>query len=149
MKWLMKTNDAWSLTLIRLGLGIVILPHGLQKLFGWLGGHGIEGTLQFFASLNIPAWLGWLAIIAESFGATGLILGFLARPAALGILCVMLTALFLVHVPHGFFMNWAGTQEGEGFEFHILAIAMALVILFWGAGAASVDRMVSKEPNSS
>lgn len=148
MKSLMRTQDSWSLTLIRLGLGIVILAHGLQKLFGWFGGSGTTATLEYFASLGIPAWLGWLGIIAESFGAAFLILGLLARPAAFGILCVMLTAVFLVHAPHGFFMNWVGNQQGEGFEFHILAITMGLVILLWGAGAASVDRMLTRESES-
>jgi len=130
--------------LLRLALGVVIFPHGLQKTLGWFGGAGFHGTMGFFTQTGIPAVFAFLAICAESLGGLGLILGCLSRIAAFGIVCVMFVAVFRVHLVNGFFMNWAGTQKGEGFEFHILAIGIGLTILVRGAGAASVDRALTR-----
>lgn len=142
-KW-MQTDDDVGRLIVRLALGIVMFPHGAQKLLGWFGGSGFAGTLQFFTSqFNMPAVLVLLVIIAEFFGAISLITGFLGRVGAFGILCVMLGAIFMVHLPNGFFMNWYGNQKGEGIEYHILAIGMALAILVKGSGAFSIDRSMS------
>ncbi len=107
-----------SLTLaLRLTLGLVILPHGAQKLLGWFGGYGFRGTMGYFTgTLGIPYALGLLAIVAESLGALALVAGLLTRPAALGIGIVMAVAALTSHRRHGFFMNWFGTQAGEGYE---------------------------------
>jgi putative oxidoreductase len=83
-------------------------------------------------------------MVTEMFGGLGLILGFLTRIPALGIAVEMVGAIFLVHLPNGFFMNWAGNQKGEGFEYHLLAIAVAATLLLRGAGAYSVDRALTK-----
>jgi putative oxidoreductase len=99
----------------------------------------------FTHQMGIPAPLAFLAIAAEFFGGLGLILGFLGRIAAFGIMCNMLVAVVMVHGANGLFMNWAGTQKGEGFEYHLLAIAMALVIIIKGSGALSVDRFLTEE----
>jgi putative oxidoreductase len=144
MRRLLSTSGGWELTLLRLALGVVIFPHGIQKTLGWFGGAGFQGTMALFTRGGIPTVLAFLAICAEFLGGLGLIVGFLSRIAAFGILCVMLVAIFRVHLPNGFFMNWAGSQKGEGFEFHILAIGIALAILIRGAGAFSIDGAITK-----
>ena len=137
-------SDNAGLTLIRVVLGAVILPHGLQKTFGLFGGYGWEGTMGFFTGqMGIPAALAVLAILAESIGAVALMAGFLGRVAALGIIGVMVGAVTTVHANVGFFMNWNGTQAGEGFEYHLLAVAMGVLIVWKGSGAYSVDRMIA------
>ena len=129
MWWLIDTERDFGVFIARVILGIVMLPHGMQKLLGWYGGGGFAGTMQFFTSQGIPWILALLVIVAESFGALGLIVGFLTRIAALGIVCIMLVAIFTVHAQFGFFMNWSGKQPGEGFEYHLLALALALICL--------------------
>ena len=139
---LLHTNDDIGLFIARIFLGIVILPHGLQKLLGMFGGAGFSGTVDFFVGSGLPAAVAILIIIGESFGALGLILGFLSRLAALGITLIMLGAIFMVHIQNGFFMNWFGNQAGEGFEYHLLALGLSLVVLIKGGGKWSVDRAI-------
>ena len=140
---ILATNDSPALFAIRVALGAVILPHGLQKVFGWFGGYGLEGTLGGFASMGIPALFGILAIVAEFAGALALIAGFATRIAAFGIGATMVVAALLVHRANGFFMNWGGTQAGEGFEYHILAAARSLALILGGAGRWSLDRVLA------
>jgi len=129
---------------LRLALGLVILPHGAQKLLGWFGGYGFRGTMGWFTgTMHIPYLFGLLAIIAEFFGPLALLAGLLTRPAALGIAAVMVVAAITSHRQHGFFMNWFGNQQGEGFEFHILAASMAAVLVLTGAGAWSLDYLIA------
>jgi putative oxidoreductase len=138
---IMGTDDSVASLIARVTLGLVILPHGMQKLLGWFGGVGLERTLAGFGQFfGVPAPLTVLVILAESFGALGLILGLMTRLCALGISLVMLGAVFLVHAKIGFFMNWYGFQRGEGFEYHILALGLALIVLIKGGGKASLDR---------
>ena len=149
LKKLAQTDDSIALLLVRLTLGVVIFPHGAQKLLGWFGGHGFAGAMQFFSGeLKLPVVVGLLVIIAEFFGALALIFGFLGRVGAFGILCVMLGAIFLIHGKFGFFMNWYGTQQAEGFEYHLLAIGMALAVLVHGSGSLSIDRSLSDRSRS-
>jgi putative oxidoreductase len=143
MKALFRTEDSLSLLLVRLGLGIVMLPHGLQKTLGLFGGPGFSGTMGMFTSQGMPALLAFLVILSESLGSLGLIVGFLTRVAAFGCASVMLGAIGMVHWQNGFFMNWSGKQPGEGFEYHILALATALALLIGGGGKASVDRSLA------
>ena len=141
---LVGTSNDLTLTLVRLVLGVTFFAHGAQKMLGWFGGYGFHGTMGFFTQqMGIPAPLAFLAICAEFFGGLGLILGLLARIAALGIITNMLVAVAKVHVGNGFFMNWSGQQKGEGFEYHLLASALAIVVLIKGSGALSVDRMLA------
>jgi putative oxidoreductase len=133
-----------ALTTLRLVLGIVFFAHGAQKMLGWFGGFGFHGTMGFFEHMGMPAPVAFLIICTEFFGGLGLIVGLLTRIAALGIGVEMIGAIFMVHLPNGFFMNWMGTQKGEGFEYHLLAIAIAAALLLRGAGAFSVDRALSK-----
>ena len=140
MKKLLATVNDNSLTLMRLILGVVFFLHGSQKLLGWFGGFGFSGTMNFFTSmLHIPAPFAVLAICAEFFGGLGLILGLLARVAAFGIAVNMVVAVLMVHFANGPFMNWYGNQKGEGYEFHLLVLALAITIIIRGAGAFSVD----------
>jgi putative oxidoreductase len=144
MKRLMSTSNDVTLTTLRLVLGVVYFAHGAQKMLGWFGGYGFHGTMGFFTHMGMPAPVAFLVICTEFFGGLGLIVGLLTRIAALGIGIEMIGAIFMVHLPNGFFMNWAGNQKGEGFEYHLLAIAMCAVLLLRGAGAFSVDKALSK-----
>jgi|SRR3990167_3900762 len=139
-----RTSDDIGAFVARITLGVVMLPHGLQKLLGLFGGAGFSGTVEFFVSSGIPAFVAILIIIGESFGAIGLIAGFLSRLAALGITVIMLGAIVTVHLQNGFFMNWGGTAAGEGFEFHLLAVGLGLIVLIKGGGIWSVDLAISK-----
>jgi putative oxidoreductase len=142
---LLRTHDDAAALCARLALGIVIFPHGAQKVLGWFGGGGYSASMAGFSHMGIPAPLGFLAIVAEFAGSLGLITGCLTRVAAFGVLCNMIVAAVLVSAPNGFFMNWYGAQKGEGFEFHILAIGLALVGIIRGGGLWSVDRLLSRE----
>jgi putative oxidoreductase len=120
-----------------------MFPHAAQKMFGWFGGAGFSGTMHFFTSnMHIPAPLAFLAIMTEFLGALGLALGLLTRLAALGIGFVLLVGALLVHAQHGFFMNWTGKQTGEGFEYHLLVMAMALVLIIHGGGRGALDTVL-------
>lgn len=142
---LLRTDDDAVGLILRLMLGVVFFPHGAQKVLGWFGGHGLAGTLGFFTeTMGLPLAVAALVIAAEFLGSLGLITGLLTRLAAFGILCVMTGAIFLVHLPHGFFMNWGGNQAGEGFEFHLLAIAIALALMLKGGGRWSLDRLLAR-----
>jgi putative oxidoreductase len=143
-KTLMQTSDSAAALVMRLALGIVIFPHGAQKLLGWFGGRGFFGTIEGFSQMGLPAVLTFLVIIGEFFGGLGLIVGFLTRVAAAGVGLIMLGAMFLVHWQHGFFMNWIGQKAGEGFEFHILAVGLAIGLIILGGGKGSVDRAVAQ-----
>jgi len=142
---LINTTGDPAITILRLVLGVVFFAHGAQKALGWFGGYGFSATMGFFTQqAHIPAPFAFLAICAEFLGGIGLILGFLGRVAAFGIACNMVVAVAMVHRHFGLFANWAGNQKGEGIEFHLLAIAIALAILIKGSGAASIDRALSK-----
>jgi putative oxidoreductase len=144
MRKLLSTPNDFTLAIVRLILGIVFFAHGAQKMLGWFGGYGFHGTMGFFTQqMGIPAPLAFLAICAEFFGGLGLIVGLLTRIAAFGIVVNMFVATMTVHRFNGFFMNWAGNQKGEGFEYHLLAIALCLLLLVKGAGALSLDRALS------
>ncbi|MCL5885338.1 MAG: DoxX family protein [Deltaproteobacteria bacterium] len=139
------TTDDPAALLLRLALGVMILPHGMQKLFGWFGGYGFSGTVGFFTdTLGIPWILGVAAILAEFFGGLALVAGFLTRMAALAVGTVMLVAMTTVHLQHGFFMNWFGNQKGEGIEFFLLAIGIAATLVLKGGGSFSIDRKLAE-----
>jgi putative oxidoreductase len=144
-KRLLDTDNDYLGTILRVGLGLVILPHGAQKLLGWFGGPGLGGTLDLFSqAFGVPAVLTLLVIAAEFFGALGLIVGLFSRVAAAGIALVMLGAVALVHLPNGYFMNWSGTQGGEGIEYHILALALTAAVIIKGSGAFSLDGRLAR-----
>ncbi len=137
-------NDP-ALTILRLVLGCVFFAHGAQKMLGWFGGYGFSATMGFFThQMGIPAPLAFLAIAAEFFGSLGLVLGLLGRVAAFGIAVNMVVAIVMVHQQFGFFANWAGNQKGEGIEYHLLVIGMALALVIGGSGAWSLDRLLAQ-----
>ena len=149
---IIRTSDDKVLTVLRLALAIVVFPHGAQKVLGWFGGFGPSGTYGFLTQqMHIPAVLAILVFAAEFLGPIGLFVGFLSRIAAFGIAVDFAVALFMVHLPNGFFMNWSGQQKGEGIEFFILAIGIAIAIMIGGSGAWSVDRALTtrnqQQPN--
>jgi putative oxidoreductase len=143
---IVHTSNDFAITILRLALGIVFFAHGAQKMLGWFGGYGFSGTMGFFThQMGIPAPFAFLAICAEFFGGLGLIVGFLVRIAAFGIMCNMIVAVMMVHAKNGLFMNWFGNQKGEGYEYHVLAIAIALAIIIRGSGAFSVDGFLTDD----
>jgi putative oxidoreductase len=127
---------------IRITVAFIMLAHGVQKFFGWFGGYGFEGTMGFFTTtIGLPYILGLLIILAESIGMVLLLVGFFTRFLAAATTVIMLGAISF-HLHNGFFMNWNGSLVGEGFEFHILVIALALVLAINGGGIYSLDRII-------
>lgn len=145
-KFFATDSQSWSLLVSRLALGIVILPHGMQKALGMYGGYGFEATLGFFSSMGMPVVLGTLVILAEFIGAIGVILGLGTRFMAFSIFLTLGGAMFLGgHVGHGFFMNWFGAQTGEGMEYFILVLGLALALIISGGGKYSADSAISSK----
>jgi putative oxidoreductase len=144
-----NTSDDYSLTIVRLILGVVFFAHGAQKMLGWFGGHGFSATMAMFTNgMHVPALFAFLSISAEFFGGPGLIVGLLGRIASFGIMCNMAIAIAMIHHRFGLFMNWAGGQRGEGYEFHLVTLAVALIVLVKGSGALSIDRMLATQTTS-
>ena len=145
LKTIVHTETDYTLTVSRLVLGFLFFVHGSQLALGWFGGYGLSGSMQFFKQqLGIPAALAFLAIFAEFFGGLMLIVGLAGRVAALAVICIMVVAVAKVHWQFGLFMNWFGAQKGEGFEYHLLAITIGLVIAFRGSGGLSLDRVLAR-----
>lgn len=143
MKRFLRTDNDVAALIMRLALGLVMFPHGAQMVLGWFGGYGAAATIQGFSKMGLPPFITVLMMLAEFPGSVMLIVGFLTRLAALGVGCVMLAAVLLVHAQVGFFMNWAGVQKGEGFEYHILALGLSIALLIKGGGALSLDRAIA------
>ncbi len=145
MKAFFQTDDSWAGLILRLTLGIVMFPHGAQKVLGWYGGFGFDGTMGYFTqTLGLPWIIAFLVVIGEFFGSLGLVAGFLTRFSAASIGVIMLGAITMVHLPNGFFMNWFGRQPGEGYEYHLLVLGIAVVLTIIGAGRWSVDQQVAQ-----
>lgn len=146
MKRLFDTSDDGSALILRVMLGIIMFPHGAQKLLGWFGGFGFSGTMGFFTGkMGIPAVIAFLVIIGESLGSLALIAGFLTRFTAASLAIIMAGAIVLVHWPYGFFVNWFGNQAGEGFEYHLLVITICAALIVTGGGKGSVDRLIAEK----
>ena len=144
MRQLFQTDDGWTGLVLRLTLGLVMFPHGAQKLLGWYGGFGFDGTMGFFTQqMGMPWLVAFFVIIGESFGSVALMVGFLTRFTAASFGVIMLGAITMVHLPHGFFMNWTGKQQGEGYEYHMLIIGIVIALLMTGAGRWSADRLIA------
>lgn len=140
MKKVFQTNEDSATMILRIMLGLVLFPHGAQKMLGWFGGYGFSGTMNFFTSTaGLPWIIGFLVIIIEFFGSLFLITGFAVRLTALAVITDMIGIIFKSHAQNGFFMNWFGNQAGEGYEYHLLVIAMAFALLINGAGKWSAD----------
>lgn len=169
MKWFFATRGGWAALALRLGLGIVFFPHGMQKILGVSSWHdftdamaqltshmsllaalkamviqGFSATLAGMTThMHLPAALVVLVIAAEGLGSLGLIAGFLTRLCALGIACNMIGAVAMVHWKYGMMMNWSGKQAGEGFEYHILVVAICLALMILGGGKWSADAAIA------
>lgn len=142
MKWIFQPGQHYSGFVARFFLALVILPHGLQLLVGWFGGYGFAGSMEYFTStVGLPWLVGFLVILLQSFGALLLLVGFATRPLALATIFLFAGMIFTSHLEFGFFMNWSGTQKGEGFEFHLLVIGLALLLVTEGAGKYSLDAL--------
>lgn len=142
---LLRTEGNCSALVLRIFLAVVLFPHGAQKVLGWFGGPGLAtGISMLTQHMHIPLFFAILAIAAEFLGPIGLFFGFLTRIAAFGIAVEMVVAVLLVHFKFGFFMNWFGRQAGEGFEYHLLMIGMAIALIVAGGGLWSVDRALTK-----
>jgi len=136
------TDEVWP-TILRGTLGIVMLPHAAQKTVGWFGGQGFSQTVQFFnTQQHLPVALAVLVIVIEQVGTLALIFGLFTRVAAAGIGAVMVGAIATGHIGNGFFMNWSGMQAGEGFEYHLLVLAIVSALILGDGGRASVDRIL-------
>ncbi len=136
-----NTTDSYAPLAIRLMLSIVIFPHGAQKLLGWFGGYGFSGTMTFFTdTMGLPWLIGFLVIVLESAGSIALIAGIATRIIASLYLILALGIVFRVHIHYGFFMNWFGNQQGEGFEYFLLWIGMAISLVLTGGGKYSMDK---------
>jgi putative oxidoreductase len=146
MKALFQTDDSWTGLVLRLTLGLVMFPHGAQKLLGWYGGFGFSGTMGFFTeTMHMPWIIAFLVIVGEFFGSLGLIVGLLTRFTAASFIVIMLGAITTAHIQNGFFMNWSGKQPGEGYEYHLLAIGIGLALVLTGAGKWSVDGLIAEK----
>ena len=144
LEWLVGTHGDVVPLVLRLTLAVVMFAHGAQKALGWFGGSGLKGTLDLLRKSGVPSPVAVLAIMAEFLGPLGLAVGLLTRVAALGIAAVMLGAILTVHGQHGFFMNWYGTQQGEGFEYHVLALGLALALVISGGGVWALDAVLAR-----
>ncbi len=140
-----RTDDSWAGLILRVGLGAVIFAHGAQKLLGWFGGNGFDGTMGFFTQkMGLPWLVAFLVIIGESLGSLGLIAGLLTRFTAASFIVIMIGAIATVHWPQGFFMNWFGQQQGEGFEYHLLVIVMSVALVIAGGGKWALDNAIAR-----
>jgi len=146
MRQLFQTDDSWTGLILRLTLGLVMFPHGAQKLLGWYGGFGFSGTMGFFTeTMHLPWIVALWVIVGESLGSLALLLGLLTRFTAASFIVIMLGAITTSHLPNGFFMNWFGKQAGEGYEYHLLVIGIAVALLVTGAGRWSADRIITEK----
>ena len=142
---LFTTGSDWAGLVLRLILSLVMLPHGGQKLFGWFGGYGYKGTMDFFVgSMKLPWIVSLTIILLEFFGPLGLMFGFASRVWAIGLTAIMIGAIYTTNLKNGFFMNWFGNQAGEGYEYHLLIIGICLAIILNGSGKFSVDNFIAK-----
>jgi putative oxidoreductase len=142
---LIRTTDDPVALVLRLALAIVIWPHGAQKALGLFGGPGLSGAIGFLHGMvGLPTPIAYLEVAIEFLGPILLLVGFLGRLDAFAIAVIMIGAVLTTHLPNGFFMNWSGQQKGEGYEFHILALALAVGIMIRGSGMASIDRVLTR-----
>lgn len=141
-----KTDNNISTTILRLTLGLIMFPHGAQKMLGWFGGPGFTATMTYFTDvMGIPGLFAFLAIITEFFGSLALIAGAMTRIWAFGFSILMTVAIFMNHIQYGLFMNWTGQKAGEGFEYHLLVIGIAIALTILGGGKWSLDNQVTQK----
>ena len=146
---LFNTSDSWTMVVLRVVLGLVVFPHGAQKLLGWFDGYGFSGSMNYFTNtVGLPWIIGFLVIILEFFGALALIAGVTTRIMAAFYIVIAIGIIFTSSTQYGFFMNWFGNQGGEGYEYFLLWIGIAIVLLFNGGGKYSFDKLLSERNES-
>lgn len=146
MKKIFETNNDWTGLITRLTVGLILFPHGAQKMLGWFGGYGFTGTMGFFTNaLHLPWIIGLLVIVIEFIGSLSLIAGFASRLWASLTIALMTGIIITSHLGNGFFMNWFGNQKGEGYEYHLLVIGLALSTILVGSGRFSIDGLLVKK----
>lgn len=137
---ILKTNNDWTGLITRLTVGLIMFPHGAQKVFGWFGGPGFTNEMNFFTeTLNLPWLIAFLVIVIEFAGSISLIIGFVSRIWSIAMIVLFVGIIYTAHLEHGFFMNWFGNQKGEGYEYHLLIIGLSLITVINGSGKYSVD----------
>lgn len=141
----LKTNDDWTYTFLRISLGILFLPHGLQMAFGWFGGGGWQASMNYLqGSMELPAMIAYGVVLTQLLGSLFLFAGLFTRGMAFLILVIMGGAVYTSHIDHGFFMNWNGQQDGEGFEYHIAVFAITIPVIIYGGGKWAFDQQLAK-----
>lgn len=144
LNWVVTTNNAIAPLILRLMLALVVFPHGAQKVLGWFGGYGFEGTMGFFTdTLHLPYIVGLSVILIEFITPFLLVAGLFTRVAATLLTFLFIGIVLTSHIQYGFFMNWFGTQAGEGYEFHLLVLGITAALLVAGGGRYSVDRQLA------
>lgn len=146
MRWLFRTDRCPATLLVRLALGGVMFYYGARKVLGLFGGAGLPGSMNALArDWGLSSAIATVILIAELVGAIFLLLGFIARVAAAGIVVDLALALYLVHVRHLRFMDWFGNRVEEGVEFHVLALVIGIILVVKGAGPLSIDRPLAHD----
>jgi putative oxidoreductase len=141
-----RTSGNWAPLIARLTLAVVFFPHGAQKVLGWFGGYGFTGTMGYFTSTaHLPYAVALLPVLTEFLAPFALAAGLFTRIAAFALGFEMLVAIMTVHAANGFFMNWFGNHKGEGFEYHLLVIGLALALIVQGAGRFSADAAIANQ----
>lgn len=143
--FIFKTNNDWTGFVTRLSTGLILFPHGAQKMLGMFGGYGFSGTMGYFTgTLHLPWIIGFLVIIIEFLGSLSLIAGFASRIWSALTIVLFIGIIFTSHLDNGFFINWLGNQKGEGYEYHLLMIGLCLATLINGSGKFSIDERIMK-----
>lgn len=139
-----STDNDWTGLIARLTVGLILFPHGAQKVLGWFGGPGFSGEMAFFTqTLQLPWLIALLVILIEFLGSIALIAGLASRLWAVAVIGLFVGIIFVGgHAEHGFFINWFGNQQGEGYEYHLLVIGLSLTVLTGGSGKFSLDQSI-------
>ncbi|KAB2918203.1 MAG: DoxX family protein [Bacteroidetes bacterium] len=143
MEQFFSSQNNWAGLLLRVTIAVVLFPHGAQKLLGWFGGFGFDGTMQYFTqTVKLPYIIGLLVILIEFFAPIALVLGVGSKILAAVIAILFVGIMLTSHLNFGFFMNWMGNQAGEGLEYFLLAIGASLALMLNGSGKFAIDNMI-------
>ena len=141
-QFLFYTDDNLVGIILRVTIGLIMFPHGAQKMFGLFGGYGFKATTAFLTqTVGLPWLIAVLIILVEAVGSLCLIAGFGSRLWAVLLFAVMIGAISTTCYANGFFMNWSGNQKGEGFEYHLLVIGLCMAVFVSGSGRYSLDQL--------
>lgn len=143
-----NTNNDWAGFVLRLTIGLIMFPHGAQKMLGWFGGPGFTKEMEHLTvHMHLPWIVSLLVILIEFFGAISLVIGFASRLWAIAFGVLFIGIILTAHLEHGFFMNWFGNQQGEGYEYHLLVIGLCIALGLTGSGKYATDSLISKKPD--